>query len=446
LASTALGAARLPAFSDSRNLRLFLGTLLYLAQGFPQGVVFYAIPSWLAVNGQSAAVVGMAATAATLPWMVKWAVGGLMDRYTYLPMGRRRPWLAGSQICIAFAFLAYAVLSPSPDNVTLVIAMTFLISSFTTIQDVALDALVIDLTPDGEKGRMNGFMFAGKLFGIAGGLAITAYFIEFYGISVAMLAMLVLFSIPAIAVIVIRERPGEKLLPWSNGQASAEARAIKPEAWLPIFRIALRTLLRRDTLLVIALLIAYGFHQTLYEQGSALFAARQLGWGESAYGNLAATSNLILGGLSLLIGGWLVDRFGPRATALIGGFFGAALLIGYAYSEQLWASDNIFVAWFLIGSAGTTLFYLSFLVLAMRVSAKEVAATSFALIVATHALGSSTSGALLGPIEEIGGFTAIFAISGLVIALAALTTFGMRRETAGPLGKEHELEAVLTTD
>ena len=96
----------MPAFTDSRNLRLFLGTLLYLAQGFPQGVVFYAIPSWLAVNGQSAAVVGSAAAAATLPWMVKWAVGALMDRYTFTPMGRRRPWLVGAQVCITLAFLA----------------------------------------------------------------------------------------------------------------------------------------------------------------------------------------------------------------------------------------------------------------------------------------------------------------------------------------------------
>ena len=35
----------LPAFTDDRRLRLFLGTQLYLAQGFPQGVVFYAIPN-----------------------------------------------------------------------------------------------------------------------------------------------------------------------------------------------------------------------------------------------------------------------------------------------------------------------------------------------------------------------------------------------------------------
>lgn len=165
MATIAITSSIFPAFADSRKLRLFLGTLLYLAQGFPQGVVFYAIPSWLAVSGQSAAVVGAAAGAAALPWSAKWAVGAFMDRYTYLPMGRRRPWLVASQCCIALAFLSYALVSPSPDATTLVIGFTFVISSLTAVQDVALDALVIDLTPDDEKGRLNGFIFGGKLFG-----------------------------------------------------------------------------------------------------------------------------------------------------------------------------------------------------------------------------------------------------------------------------------------
>ena len=433
IASRVAEGYRLPAFTDSETVRLFLGTLLYLAQGFPQGVVFYAIPSWLAVNGQSATVVGSAAAAAMMPWMAKWAVGALMDRYTFMPMGRRRPWLIGAQLCITLLFLVYAVASPLPSETTLVIGFTFALSSLTAVQDVALDALVIDLTPDGERGRLNGFMFGGKLFGIAGGTAVTAYFIQYHGISAAMLAMMALFAIPALAAIAIRERPVERLLPWTEGTASEEGIAVKPEAWRPIFRVALTALLRRDTLLVIAMLVTYGVHQTLHEQGGALFAARILGWGESAYGNLVGTTNLIVGGLSLLVGGVLVDRYGPKTTALFGGVAGLVLIGGYAVAETLWASDTIFIAWFLASGLFTTLFYLSFLVMAMRVSAKEVAATSFALIIATHALGSSVGGVVLGPLEKMGGFTAIFGVAAIAVFVASLFTLSMRRETAGKL-------------
>ena len=309
----------LPAFADDRKLRLFLGTILYLAQGFPQGVVFYAIPNWLAVNGQGAAIVGMAAAAATMPWMAKWAVGAVMDRYTYLPMGRRRPWLIGSQLGIAAVFLTFAALAPSPGNTLLVVGLCFVVSSLTAIQDIALDALVIDLTPDSEKGQLNGFMFGGKLFGIAGGVAITGYFMQHHGISAAMLAMLGLFAIPAIAAIAIRERPGEKLLPWTKGQSSAAAQAIKSEAWWPIITVAAKNLFRRDTLFVIVMLVVFGVHQTLWEQGTSLFAAERLGWGESDLGNLGAAGNIFFGFFSLAIGGWLIDRYGPRLIVLVSG-------------------------------------------------------------------------------------------------------------------------------
>ena len=87
----------IPAFADSSKLRLLLGTLRYLAQGFPQGIFFYALPAWLVANDQSTEVVAMAVAAASMPWSLKFLAGLLMDRVSWLPMGRRRPWLVGSQ-------------------------------------------------------------------------------------------------------------------------------------------------------------------------------------------------------------------------------------------------------------------------------------------------------------------------------------------------------------
>ena len=165
----------LPAFADSPKLRLFMGTLLYLAQGFPQGIFFAAIPAWLAANGQSTVVIASAVAAASLPWSFKFLAGLFMDRYTWRSMGRRRPWLIGSQTGIVVALVIAAVLSPSASDTAIVIGIILTLSILTAMQDVALDALVVDLTPKAEMGRMNGFMFGGKVFGIAGGSAITSY-------------------------------------------------------------------------------------------------------------------------------------------------------------------------------------------------------------------------------------------------------------------------------
>lgn len=400
--------------------------------------MFYAIPTWLAANGQSAAVVGAAAAAASLPWAAKFAVGAVMDRYTYLAMGRRRPWLVGAQFLIAAVFLTFAILSPEPDATSLVIGLSFLISSLTAIQDVALDAMVIDLTPDGEMGRLNGFMFAGKLFGIAGGMSVAGYFMQYHSISAAMLAMLACFAIPAFAAIVIRERPGEKLLPWTGGQESAAARATKPSAWWPIVTIACRGFFRRDTLLVVGLLVAYGAHQTLLEQGQSLFAVRQLDWGESDLGNLQAINNILVGLGSLLLGGWIIDRAGPCRVALISGAVSLLAIGGFAMMSGWWHSEAIFSAWVIGGGLPTTLFYLAFLVMAMRVSVVEVAATSFALIMATHSLGRTTGGWLLGVLDEQGGLMAVFVVSALFIFVAGLFPLWASHHAAGAIAPEEK--------
>jgi predicted MFS family arabinose efflux permease len=197
---------------------------------------------------------------------------------------------------------------------------------------------------------------------------------------------------------------------------------------------------------VVGLLITYGVHQTLYEQGQSLFAVRQLGWGESDIGNLNAINNILLGLASLVGGGLLIDRFGPRIVALISGFAALVVIGGFALLPGLWHSEPIYIAWVLCGLP-TTLFYLSFLVMAMRVSAAEVAATSFALIVATQSVGISIGGWLLGAMDEWGGFTAIFGTSALLIALAGLLPLWTSRHASGPAtGKGEGLLDAVTKD
>ena len=83
--------------SQSRRLRLFTLFILYVGQGMPIGLFWFAVPAWMAVNGAPAADVGTVAALTALPWSLKLVNGFFMDRYTYLPMGRRRLWILGAQ-------------------------------------------------------------------------------------------------------------------------------------------------------------------------------------------------------------------------------------------------------------------------------------------------------------------------------------------------------------
>lgn len=409
----------IPAFADSSRLRLMLGTLLYLAQGFPQGIFFYAMPTWLAANGQSTEVVAMAAAAASLPWSLKFIAGLFMDRYTWAAMGRRRPWLIGSQIGIIISLIVISLISPQPDETTLVIGFIFMLSVLTAVQDVALDALVVDLTPENEMGRMNGFMFGGKVFGIAAGMAGTGYLLEYHGFASAMLGMLVLFMIPATAALVIRERAGEKLLPWTTGKP-APGLAADNDTILPIVRAALRNLVRPQGLVTVLVILIYSVHQRINEMTDGLFAIRQLGWNQAEVGSLMASSNIAMGILCLTLGGWMVDRFGARRIAVWSGIFALPVMGIYIVDPELWADDRLYVVWFFAKNVPLYLFYLANLVLMMRATAKEAAALSFALYAAIVPLGFMIGAALLPMLEDKGGWQAMFGASAAFIFIAGV--------------------------
>jgi MFS transporter, PAT family, beta-lactamase induction signal transducer AmpG len=44
----------LPSLSENTFLRYFNFVALYFAQGVPEGMLYYGIPAWMAMNGKSA--------------------------------------------------------------------------------------------------------------------------------------------------------------------------------------------------------------------------------------------------------------------------------------------------------------------------------------------------------------------------------------------------------
>ena len=100
--------------SESRRLRFFSFAVFYLAQGLPIGLISIALPAYLAEQGASAGQIASFLAISGLPWGFKLLAGPVMDRFTYLPMGRRRPWVVSAQ----FGLLAAIVtLGTVPDPV-----------------------------------------------------------------------------------------------------------------------------------------------------------------------------------------------------------------------------------------------------------------------------------------------------------------------------------------
>ena len=197
--------------SQKPAVRYAMGALMYFAQGIPAGLLSIALPAWLASEGASAGEVGSYLAIISLPWAFKLITGPLMDRFEYLPMGRRRPWVIAAQLGLALAFLALAQVDDASAQIGLLSMIGFFINCFAATQDVAVDGMAIDVTPLREQGRLNGFMSFGKAIGWSSTAAVSGITLTTWGLTAtAMLGSLVSLA-GLIVILAIRERSGERV-------------------------------------------------------------------------------------------------------------------------------------------------------------------------------------------------------------------------------------------
>lgn len=273
----------IPALSENSKLRYFNFIALYLAQGIPEGMTLFGIPAWLAMNGKSPGEIGAFVAAVGLPWSFKFIVAPLMDRFTYLPMGRRRPWVLIGQLGLIISFAAMAIVPDPLNNLKLLMIAGFAVGFFGAFQDVATDGMAIDIVPVNQQARANGYMWGSKIIGTSGSLALGSWLLNQYGFTSAIFMLSISVGLIMLAPLFLRERPGEKLMPWTKGNASAETQKMQLSGWSSIFKSLFSVFILRNSLLLAFLLFTlqagFNFIATLLP----IFTVQALDWTDQEY-------------------------------------------------------------------------------------------------------------------------------------------------------------------
>ena len=301
---------QLPTLSESAFWRYFNFTALYFAEGLNMGMLFVGIPAWMAMQGKTPTEIGTFAVACALPWTFKFVVAPLMDRYTFLPMGRKRPWVLFGQLGLMTGLIVMAYVPDPLNNLQLFAGAAFLVSSLGAIQDAATDGMAVDIIPADEQARANGFMGGARMIGSSLALAAGSWLLNAYNFTVATLAIAFLVGVVTLVPICLREQSGEKLLPWTAGTTSPQAQKMQLTSWLTILKSLYSVFRLRNSLLISLLLFismgSYNFFETLLP----LFAVKISGWTNVFYSQAFATADLIGGIGGMLLGGYLIERFG----------------------------------------------------------------------------------------------------------------------------------------
>lgn len=408
---------------DSKWLRLLTLLLFYFSQGFPVGMFMTAIPTWMAVNGASVTQTAAVVSATILPWTLKFVNGFLIDRYTYLPMGRRRSWIIAAQSVVVASFIGGAIVAPEHNEVFLISAFAFATNFGIAFQDVGIDSLAVDIMPEDERAKAAGIMFGAQGLGIATASGVGGILLENYGIVVGLLCASLVPLAVMIYGICINERAGEKRLPWSVGRSHPANLAIQAEAWKPLLFGAAKAIFAPLSLILLPVLFARSFVMGGFEAFHPVLFTQTAGWSLSEYTSLYSATYLAGGFFLLLLGGAIVDRIGSRNGIWVSAGGAAVLLAIMSASQSMWATDWFLVGFFIASETLLLLFMAAAIPIYMRLCTPAVAATQFTIYMAFSNFGRPT-GAWIAGLTADAGHPEWFYVAGagaLCLTLAIVT-------------------------
>jgi PAT family beta-lactamase induction signal transducer AmpG len=406
--------------TKSAPLRLLTLLLFYFTQGFPVGLFFYAVPSWMAANGESTGAVAAVVGAAALPWTLKLVNGFIIDRYSFLPMGRRRSWIIGAQAMIVLVFLAGAVLSPQHSNVFLLSAFGFSANMAVTFQDVGIDSLAVDIMAESERAKASGIMFGAQTLGIAAATAMGGALLETYGFAVCMAVTAIVPASVMLYGMAIREREGERRLPWSAGTSHPRNLEIHVAAWLPLLKNASRAILAPISLALLPILLINSISAGAHGAFHPGLATTTSGWSLSDYTDVISTSQLIVGLLSLVVGGWAVDAVGAQRSAIVVLLIQVAMALAMALAQPYWTNDSVLMAYFFGGEFISTFTCITLVPIAMRLCSPAVAATQFTIYMAMANFGRPLGASLAAATAGVGSPALMYGLIAAIYSAAVI--------------------------
>jgi PAT family beta-lactamase induction signal transducer AmpG len=411
----------------STPFRFSAFTLFYFAQGVPIGLLTIAMPAWLAAEGVETALIATFAAITGLPWGLKLISGPFMDRFSFPAMGRRRPWVMAAQAGLTLAMFSMAwVLNPAENIWTLIIIGT-VVNTFAALQDVAVDGMAIDILPEGERGRANAFMAFGQATGFSLFGALNGYLLVQFGLAVTALISTATVGSIFLFVTLVREREGERLLPWTEGVATPRAFPVS-ESFLGIFRDLIRVLFLPMSLLLISVEFMHRMSAGIAISIFPVMAVQELGFTSDVYSYWMG----IMSGLSALAGlafGPFIDRLGAKRFIMGGLLLAATVYASFAMAQAYWGSTPFVLAGLIGSQLAAQLIFVAVIAGFMGLCAKGVGATQFAVYMSLANLARSVgAGAFAFIAADVTSAEALYIMAALnVLAAILLTQFSLRK-------------------
>lgn len=396
--------------------KLGLLATLYFSQGLPFGFFIQALPAIMRQQGMSLAAIGLS-TLLVLPWALKFLWAPLIDRHDGARFGRRRGWLLPLQLGSAAVLLALSLVDPERGLAWLLVGV-FLTNLLASTQDIATDALAVDLLARHERGLGNGVQVAGYRVGmLAGGGALLIAF-ESIGWTWTFVMAAGIMLLATVPVWRYDEPPRVPVLAEAN-----------PPRLLESLRYFFDDPARRRWLLVLALYKVGDYIGTSMLR--PFYVDRGMSLGE--LGVVLGTVGFTAGLVGALLGGAAIGRLGRRRALLVFGSLQALSVASYALSTGPEVGPVLVYGPVLFEHLATGMATAALFTVMMDRCRTEHAATDYTFQASVVVMATLVAAALGGTTAQWLGYGPNFILGGMVslaaVGLLVLRPRSGKRET-----------------
>lgn len=377
-----------------RSWRLLSVVLLSFASGLPLGLVWIAIPTWMAVEGVDIKVVGLF-TLAQAPWTFKVLWAPLMDRYRLPLLGRKRGYILLAQAVLLALGLWLAVESDRPDPATIGL-LTLLIAFASASQDIAYDAYTVEVLHREEQGLAVGAKVASyrAAMWLSGRVTITAAAVVGWPLVNAATALLYL---PSAVITWLAPEPESPPSPPPT---------LRSAIWEPFLGL----LGRHRALEILAFVVLYKLSDQLTQALLGPFLI-QKGYSALDVGVAAGTVSLFTIVFGTFAGGVLVHAWGLGPALWVSGLLQLFSNLGYALVAQAELNRPLMYAAqgfeYLCSGLGNG----AFGVLLLRLTQRRFSATQYALLSSLFSLPRVVAGPPAGLLADALGWRDFFVLT-----------------------------------
>lgn len=427
---------------ETRRGRLAAFSLLYLSEGIPFGFSAIALVTWMRQQGVGLTEIGLFTASLYAPWGFKWAWAPFVDLIRVERFGARRFWIVTAQLLMAATLGVVIAVDPAAD-LKLLTVLIVIHNLFAATQDIAIDALAVQVLPEDERGTANGFMFGASYLGQAIGGSGAIWLAGAFGFRATFPFVCGLILLILVFVSLRIREPRLAAAAAVNGAVGAAGGAAGV-AVAVVRRLAkyLLDLVRGFFLSGVGPIagVAYALMPAgTLALGLALGSTMQvdLGMTEDGIARLNAVTT-VLAALGCVAGGWLSDRFGHRRMLavftlltmaptlwLAARFTGAEGMSGVTIGIYVAASVTYAFAAGLISGTSVAVF--------MGLTTPIVAATQFSGYMALRNLVYTYSAAWQGAHAEVAGYARTLRLDAWIAFVPILVLPFLREANRGML-------------